>query len=303
VTPTALSRKENRIMRVFCVTVLTLVVGLCGAKTSTVEGGPPKIPENVSVPEADREAVFGKKVGHVGFSRAEASTNEETPPKVSEKVSVPELEFAAAVAKKVDRDEAAWQELTVKLAKAVETYNPSSVHVMPEGQSLDAFRQYCVKLLESGRSLVVLHEKWNKASDGLGDSLRKAPAYYRSASLAMREKAEKARFAVIKERYILTADIWEQLALRAEERSKDLSLDQGSRGVVDLIREENMFLDDFITTLNAVPRISGEDSGRYGELIEVLRKHAQKSDELHRQLKLFRDKLKASPEEGAATSK
>jgi hypothetical protein len=283
------------------VTVLTLVIGVCGAKTSTGEGS--KSPEKASVPEVEGRGVVGEKVDHVGLSRAKGSTNEETQPKVFEKVSDPEVEFAARVAKKVDRDETIWQELTVELAKAVESYNPSSVHVMPEGQSLNAFRHYCVKLLESGRSLVLLHGKWNKASDGLGDSLRKAPAYYRSAALAMREKGEKARFAVIKERYILTADIWEQLALRAEERSKDLSVDQGSRGVVDLIREENAFLEDFVTTLDAVPKISGEDSGRYGELIEVLRKHAQKSDELHRQLKLFRDKLKASPEEGAAASK
>src|SRR5262245_42425231 len=77
--------------------------------------------------------------------------------KASEKT--PELEIASAVARKVDRDEAAWQELTVKLQKAVELYNPASVHVMPEGQSLEAFRAYCVKLRESGKNLVALHEK------------------------------------------------------------------------------------------------------------------------------------------------
>jgi hypothetical protein len=219
--------------------------------------------------------------------------------KASEKT--PELEIASTVAKKVDRDEAAWRELTAKLQKAVEAYNPASVHVMPEGQSLEAFRSYCAKLLDSGKNLVALHEKWHKASDGLGDSLRKAPAYYRSASKAMREKAETMRFAAIKERYLLTADIWEELARKAEERAKDLSLDQGSKGVVDLIREENTFLTDFISTLDALPRVSGEEGGRYGELIEVLRRHAKQSDELHRQLKLFRDKLKAGSQDGPSS--
>jgi hypothetical protein len=218
-----------------------------------------------------------------------------------EKVSEPEVEFAASVAKRLDRDDTAWQDLTAKLAKAVESYNPASVHSSPEGQSLEAFRKYCGKLLESGRVLVALHVKWNKASDGLGDSLRKAPAYYRSAAQAMRDKSETMRFAVIKERYLLAADIWDQLARKAEERSKELSLDQSSKGVVELIREENIFLEDFIKTLDALPRASGEEGGRYGELLEVLRKHAEKSDELHRQLRSFRDKLKAGPHDGAAS--
>jgi hypothetical protein len=217
--------------------------------------------------------------------------NEGASSKASEKT--PELEVATAVAKKVDSEDAAWRDLTLKLQKAVEAYNPASVHLMPENQSLEAFRNYCGKLHESGKHLITLHEKWNKASEGLADSLRKAPGYYRSASRAMRDKAETTRFAVIKERYLLTADIWEQLAVKAEERSKDLSLDKSSKGVVDLIREENTFLSDFIGTLDALPRVSGEAGGSYGELVQVLRRHAQQSDELHRQLKLFRDKLKS----------
>ena len=232
----------------------------------------------------------------MGFIGSAVRGDEATSAKASEKS--PELEIAASVAKRIDRDDASWRELTVKLQKAVEAYNPASVHVMPEGQSLDAFRSYCGKLLESGKNLVALHEQWDKASVGLGDSLRKAPAYYRGAAKAMREKAETMRFAVIKERYLLTADIWEQLATKAEERAKDLSLDKNSKGVVDLIREENMFLADFIGTLDALPRVSGADGGRYGDLIEVLRKHATQSDELHRQLKRFRDKLKADPRQG-----
>jgi hypothetical protein len=106
---------------------------------------------------------------------------------------------------------------------------------------------------------------------------------------------------VIKERYLLTADIWEQLAVKAEERAKDLSLDKSSKGVVDLVREENTFLADFLSTMDALPRLSGDDSGRYGDLIELLRKHATQSDELHRQLKRFRDKLKAEPRDGSSS--
>jgi hypothetical protein len=218
-----------------------------------------------------------------------ASANDLPPRKASEQ----EVEFAATVTKKVDQDEAAWRELTSKLVKAVETYNPQSLHVAPEGQSLEAFRAYCQKLLESGRVLVALHEKWGSASEGLGDSLRKAPAYYRSAARAMRDKAGTMRFQAIKERYHLAADIWEELARKAEERAKDLSLDQGSKGVVDLIREENSFLEDFVKTLDALPKVSGEDSGSYADLLDVLRGHAQQSDELHRQLKRFRDKLRS----------
>src|SRR5262245_29980166 len=106
-----------------------------------------------------------------------ASADEAGTPKTSEKTAEPEVEFAAKVATRLDRDEADWRELTAKLAKSVEAYNPGSLHVKPEEQSLEAFRKYCGKLLESGRSLVTLHEKWSKTSDGLGDSLRKAPAY------------------------------------------------------------------------------------------------------------------------------
>lgn len=225
-----------------------------------------------------------------------ASAGDLPPQKTSEQ----EVEFAATVTKKVDQDEAAWRELTAKLVKAVEAYNPQSLHVAPEGQSLEAFRAYCQKLLESGRVLVALHEKWGSASQGLGDSLRKAPAYYRSAARAMRDKAQAMRFQAIKERYHLAADIWEELARKAEERAKDLSLDQGSKGVVDLIREENAFLEDFVKTLDALPKVSGEDSGSYADLLDVLRNHAQKSDELHRQLRLFREKLRSG---GSAEAK
>src|SRR5260370_21575229 len=83
--------------------------------------------------------------------------DEAAPGKASEKS--PELEIAASVAKRIDRDAASWRELTEKLQKAVEPYNPASVHVRPEGQSLTAFPNYCRKLLESGKNLVALHER------------------------------------------------------------------------------------------------------------------------------------------------
>lgn len=221
--------------------------------------------------------------------------------KAAEKVSEPELDLAAAAAKIVDRDEQNWRELTDKLRKAVEAYNPTSLHIMPEGQSLEAFRQYCGKLLESGRALIAIYEKWDKASDGLGDSLRKAPAYYRSASKAMKDKAGTMKFPTIRQRYQLAADVWEQLALEAERRSKDLSLEQGSKSVVNLLREEVTFLEDFCKTLDALPRVSGAEGGRYDQLVEAFRKHSERSDEMERQLKLFRDKLKAGPQTGSAS--
>jgi hypothetical protein len=237
----------------------------------------------------------------VGLSGAKAPADEPGAVKTNVKATEPEVEFAARVATKVDQDDAAWRELTAKLAKTVEAYNPRSVHAMPEGQSLEAFRGYCGKLLQSGRSLIALHEKWTKASDGLSDSLRKAPAYYRAASRAMKDKAETMRFKVIKERYLLTADIWDELARKAEERSKNLNLDEGSAGIVDLLREEVTFLEDFLKTLEALPRASGDESGRYREVLDMFRKHGEQSDELHRQLKLFRDKLKAEPQDGSAS--
>jgi hypothetical protein len=237
----------------------------------------------------------------VCFSGMRASADEASASKPAEKKTESEVEFAAKVSSKVDLDEATWRELTAKLAKSVEDYNPASVHVLPEEQSLEAFRKYCGKLLESGRSLVALHERWSKASEGLADSLRKAPAYYRAAGQAMRNKAETMRSAVIKDRYLLAADIWDQLTRRAEERSKQLNLDRSSAGVVDILREEVTFVEDFCKTLDALPRVTSGESGRYEEVLDVLRKHAEKSDQLHRQLKLFRDKLKAGPEDRAVS--
>jgi len=221
--------------------------------------------------------------------------------KTAEKVSDPDLELATTAAKKVDRDEAVWRELTDKLQKAVERYNPASSNPLPERQSLEAFRSYCGKLVESGRSLLALHDKWNKASDGLDDSLRKAPVFYRHAAKAMREKSETVKFSQIKTRYLVTAEIWEKLAQKAEERSKDLRLDQRSGKLVEFLREEVEFLETFCKTLDALPGVSDAEGGRSREFMEVLTKHTERSDELERQLRLFRDRLKAGPRDGAAS--
>jgi hypothetical protein len=216
--------------------------------------------------------------------------------------SGPELELAAKAAKKLDRDEQMWTDLSQKLQKAVEQYNPASLNLLPEGQSLEAFRGYCGKLMESGRNLLALHDKWSQASEGLDDTLRKAPAYYRAAAKAMREKADTMKFAVIKERYLLSADIWDELAAKAEQRAKDLGLEQGTKKVAELLREELTFLEDFCKTLDALPGLSGGGGGeRYGELMSVLRKHTERSDELERQLKLFRDKLKTGSQADAGS--
>src|SRR5262245_42048525 len=83
----------------------------------------------------------------LAFAGSAALGDEGASSKASEKT--PELEVATAVAKKVDSEEAAWRDLTLKLQKAVEAYNPASVHLMPENQSLEAFRSYCEKLHKS----------------------------------------------------------------------------------------------------------------------------------------------------------
>ena len=237
----------------------------------------------------------------IGLGGSAVLADEAAPGKSSDTVSSPELELAGKAAKKLDRDEEVWSELTQKLQKAVGQYNPASLNVLPEGQSLEAFRGYCKKLLESGRNLLELHDKWSKASEGLDDTLRKAPAYYRAAAKAMREKAETMKFAVIKKRYLVSADIWDELAEKAEKRAKDLGLDQGSKKVAELLREELTFLEDFVKTLDALPGLAGKDGGHYAELMAVLRKHTERSDELVRQLELFRDKLKAGSKAGTGS--
>src|SRR5437867_4352997 len=97
--------------RLVSAVAITIAASLFGVRASMGDGASSKAAAKVSEPEVELAASVAKKV-----DRDEAS------PKAAEKVSEPEVEFAAAVAKKVDRDEATWQDLTAKLAKAVESY-------------------------------------------------------------------------------------------------------------------------------------------------------------------------------------
>jgi hypothetical protein len=209
----------------------------------------------------------------------------------------PAVRLAGAAARRVERDEAAWREQTARLAKAVEAYHPGpTVDPLPEDDALQAFRQYCTRLLESGREVAALHAKWADARVALADSLRKSPAYYRAAAKAMRERAGSARFPAVAEKYRLASDVWEQLALRAEVRTRDLGGDGEAGSVAALVAEENQFLEDFLKTLDALPRPTGAERGRYDELLAALRKQAARGDELQQQLRAFRDKLKVAPQ-------
>jgi hypothetical protein len=203
------------------------------------------------------------------------------------------IRLAEAASKKLDADEHAWHELTAKLAAAVSAYNPHSIDFLPEAEALDALKRYAEKVLESGKQVVALHDKWAAASGDLADTLRKCPAYYRAAAKDMRAKGEATRFSAVKDRYFVAADIWLALAEKGERRLKELNLEDGGGGsVMGLVRAENQFTADFLSTLNALPRVSGKDSAEYKELLEALRRHAARSDELHRQLRAFRDRLK-----------
>jgi hypothetical protein len=214
----------------------------------------------------------------------------------------PAVRLAGLAARTVERDETNWRELTDRLVKAVETYKPDlSVDPLPEEEALQALRRYCGKLLESGKEVASLHAKWADARVALEDSLRKTPPYYRAAAKAMRERAGLARFPVIREKYQLAADVWEQLAIRAETRAKQSGTDEAG-GVAALVAEENQFLEDFLKTLDALPRPSGAERGHADELLTALRKHAARGDEMHKQLLAFRDKLKAAPQPTEATA-
>jgi hypothetical protein len=218
----------------------------------------------------------------------------------------PAVRMAGVATRTLDHDETAWRELTDRLAKAVESYNPGlSPDPLPEEEALQAFRRYCSKLLESGRAVASLHARWADARVALADSLRKSPPYYRAASKAMRERADSVHFAVVQEKYRLAAEVWEQLAIRAEARAKELGPEDGAAGVAALVAEENQFLEEFLKTLDALPRPSGAERGHADELLTALRKHAARGDELHKQLLAFRDKLKSAPRaaEAAAPTK
>src|SRR5262249_25542836 len=104
------------------------------------------------------------------FALTEASGQSPTPVKSGA------VKLAEAASKKLDADEGAWRELTAKLASAVSQYNPHSIDLLPEGEALDALKRYGEKVLESGKQVVALHDKWAGASGDLADTLRKCPA-------------------------------------------------------------------------------------------------------------------------------
>jgi hypothetical protein len=215
----------------------------------------------------------------------------------------PAVRLAGRAARTVERDEANWRELTAQLVKAVEAYKPGlSADPLPEEETLQALRRYCGKLLESGKQVTALHAKWADARAALADSVRKSPPYYRAAAKALRERAGSVHFPVIQEKYNLAADVWEQLALRGEARIKESSPDEAAGGVAALVAEENQFLEDFLKTLDALPRPAGAERGQAEELLAALRQHAARGDAMHKQLLAFRDKLKAAPQPPATDS-
>jgi hypothetical protein len=233
------------------------------------------------------------------MSALAAASRAADPPELTSPAAAtdPAVRLAGTAARTVERDEAAWREQTARLAKAVEAYRPDlTADPLPEDDALQAFRQFCRKLLDSGREVAALHAKWADARAALADSLRKSPPYYRAAAKAMREQAGSVRFPAVAEKYRLASDVWEQLALRAEMRARDLVGDGEAGSVAALVAEENQFLEDFLKTLDALPRPTGAERGRYDELLAALRKQAARGDELQQQLRAFRDKLKVAPQ-------
>ncbi len=228
-----------------------------------------------------------------GLSEAGAAEPAPAPVAAGEESAV---RLAGTAARAVERDEVAWRDLTDRLARAVEAYRPGlSADPLPEDEALRAFRRYVSQLLESGREVAALCARRADARAALADSLRKSPAYSRAAARSLRERAESARFETVKEEYRLAADVWEQLAVRAEARAKELGDDDAAAGVAALVAEENGFLEDFLRTLDALPRPAGPERGRAEELLAALRRHAARGDELQKQLRAFRDKLRAAP--------
>lgn len=213
----------------------------------------------------------------------------DTPP--PDRLKEPAVELAQSASKRVEGDEAEWEKLTSDLAKALDGYAPGPLSLGQEEKVLGAFREYVKKQLDDGRSIVTLYEKWTKASAALADSTKKAPGYYREAAKLYRGYAAEARFADNKERYALVADTWDALARQAEKRVKDLDLEANPGGLIDFLKESNLFLERFVDTLDALPRSSGATSAEYKQLVEKLRKHAEKFDGLKKNLKQFREKV------------
>jgi hypothetical protein len=211
-----------------------------------------------------------------------------------EKLKEPAVKLAETASKKIEDDEAAWEKLSAELVKALDGYSPSPLNIGAEDKVLAAFRDSVKKMLDDGRTLVTLYESWTKASASLTDSMKKAPGYYREAAKLYREYAADARFAETKEQYTLVADTWEALARKAEKRVKDLDLESKPDGLVEYLKENNVFLDRFLETLQALPKTTGGNTAEYKQLVEKLRKHAEKFDGLKKNLKQFRDKVGGS---------
>jgi hypothetical protein len=213
------------------------------------------------------------------------------------------VRLAGTAARVVERDAAAWRELTERLAKAVEAYNPAlSADPLPEEEAFQAFRRYCAKLLESGRQVAALYAKWTDARVALADALRKSPAYYHAAAKTLLERASTVRSEAVRDKYRLAADVWERLATRADERAKALGGEDAAAGIADLIAQENQFLEDFLKTLDALPRPMGAERGRADELLAALKDQATRGDQLQKQLCAFRDKLAVAPRSAETTS-
>jgi hypothetical protein len=170
---------------------------------------------------------------------------------------------------------------------------------------LQAFRRYSAKLLESGREVSELYTRYADARAALADSLRKSPPYYRAAAKTMRERAASVRSETVQEKYRLAAEVWEQLANRAEQHARQLGADDPAAGIAELIGQENEVLVDFLKTLDALPRPTGTERARAEELLAALKRQADRSDQLQKQLRAFRDKLKTTrqPSEAATVVK
>ncbi len=208
----------------------------------------------------------------------------------------PAVRLAGDAARVVERDKAAWRELTERLAKAVEAYNIGlSPDPLPEDEALQAFRSYCGNLLQSGQYVAALHARWADARAALADSLRKSPPYYRAAAQALPEKTGVARFPAVGEKYLLAADVWDQLAVRAEARARELVPDGGAGDVAALVAEENRFLEDLLGTLDALPRPAGELRGHLasaaGEAVAAVLRPLLEDPELP-----YRSAVRAYPE-------
>jgi hypothetical protein len=210
-----------------------------------------------------------------------------------ERLKDPAVQLAETVSKRVEREEGVWEKVTSDLKDALDTYTPGPLGLAQEQKVLKAFREYVKQQLDDGRKIVSLYEKWTMASASLAEVMKKAPGYYREAAKQYREYAAEAKFKDNKERYLLVADTWEALARQAQGRVKELDLDANPGGLLDYLKESNTFLERFIDTIDALPRSSQEATAEYQQLLDKLRKHAEKYDQLKKNLKLFRDKIGA----------